>query len=62
MCSLKLLSDQQLARDSLVEVVEALQERSRLRMMDELRRFTSVDNQGGDKWRLGEDLGVTPCS
>ena len=43
--TLKLLANQQLGGDRLVEVlVEDLQERSRLKMMDELRRFIMEDN------------------
>ena len=45
MCSLKLFANQQLGSDSLVEVlVEGLQARNRLKMMDALGRFITVDN------------------
>ena len=45
-CALQLLANQQLGGDSLVYVlVEGLQERSRLKMIDEPRRFTEVDHQ-----------------
>ena len=45
MCSLKLLANHQLGGDSLVEVlVEGLQERSRLKMMGDLRKSSRLDN------------------
>ena len=43
-CALKLLANKQLGGDCPVDVlVEELQVRSRLKMMEELRRFTMVD-------------------
>ena len=53
-CSLTLLANQ--LGDSPVEVVEGLQDQSRLKIMDEFRKFITVDN-----WRLDKDLGGAPC-
>ena len=44
--ALQLLANQQTGGDSTVDVpVEGFQERSRLKMMEELRRLITVDNQ-----------------
>ena len=52
-CALKLWAHQQSGGDSLVHVlVEGLQEQSKLKMTDELRRFMEVDNhEGSATWR-----------
>ena len=48
--ALELLANQQPGGDSLAEaLVGCLQERRRLKMMDELRRFIMVDNHEADK-------------
>ena len=40
-----------------------LPERSRVKMMEELRRVhQGGEPRGGEHWPLGKDLGVTPCS
>ena len=43
MCDLKLLANQPTGGDSVVDTIFGLQEQSRLKI-DELRRFTEVDN------------------
>ena len=44
MCDLKLLANQPTGGDSVVDTIFGLQEQSRLKIVDELRRFTEVDN------------------
>ena len=52
-CALQLMANQQLGGDSLVQVLDdGLQERCRSNIMDELRRFITVDNQRGCESRL----------
>ena len=44
MCDLKLLANQPTGGDSVVDTIFGLQEQSRLKIVDELRRFTEVDS------------------
>ena len=57
-CTLKFLANEQPGGDSPVQVlVEAVQELSRLKMMDEFGRFIT---RGGENRRPGEVLGGAP--
>ena len=49
MCDLKLLANQPTGGDSVADTIFGLQEQSRLKIVDELRRFTEVDNHGAVK-------------
>ena len=44
MCDLKLLANQPTGGDSVVDAIFGLQEQSRLKIVDEPRRFTEVDS------------------